>query len=42
MLVSIDIIMLEQFILDFSNKTAFIGRFFYLIDLDIEIPYVSI
>lgn len=42
MLVDIDIVILEQFFLDFNKKIAFIGSCSYLFDLDIKIFYASI
>lgn len=42
MLVNIDIIISEQFILDLSKKTAFIRSYSCFFDLDIKIPYVFI
>ena len=42
MLIGIDIMTLEQFVLDFSKKTAFIDSYSCLFDLHIEIPQVSI
>ncbi len=42
MLVSTDIMTPEQFVLDLSKNTAFIGSYSCSFDLDIEIPRVSI
>ncbi len=42
MLAGTDIMMPEQFVLDFNKKTAFIGSCSCLFDLDIKIPRVSI
>lgn len=41
-LIDLDIIMLKQFDLDFSKKTAFIGSYSCSFDLDIKILCVSI
>ena len=42
MLIGTDIMTPEQFVFDFSKKTAFIGNWSYSFDLDMEIPCVSI
>lgn len=42
MQVGIDIMMQEQFVLDFNKKTAFIRSCFCLFDLDIKILCASI
>ena len=42
MLVGIDIMTLEQFVLDLSKKTAFISSYSCSFNLDIKIPRVSI